>query len=93
MNFISYFWRYTILFSIKFLYYYCFQLERITDLLGTPSIDDMKYACEGAVAHMLRRSHKPPALHALYTLGSHATHDAVHLLTKMLIFDPVSYDY
>ncbi|MCL4151819.1 UNVERIFIED_CONTAM: hypothetical protein GTU68_054848, partial [Idotea baltica] len=64
------------------------QLERITDLLGTPSVDEMKYACEGAVSHMLRRPHKPPALPALYTLGTHATHDAVHLLTKLLIFDP-----
>ncbi|RXG60070.1 Serine/threonine-protein kinase NLK, partial [Armadillidium vulgare] len=64
------------------------QLERITDLLGTPSLDDMKYACEGAVTHMLSRPQKPAALPALYTLGNHATHDAVHLLTKMLIFNP-----
>ncbi|CAL4119865.1 unnamed protein product, partial [Meganyctiphanes norvegica] len=64
------------------------QLERITDLLGTPNLEDMKYACEGAVTHMLRRPPKPPALPALYTLSSHATHEAVHLLTQMLSFDP-----
>lgn len=66
------------------------QLERITDLLGTPNLEDMKYACEGAVTHMLRRPSKPPALPALYTLSNHATHEAVHLLTQMLAFDPVS---
>lgn len=66
-----------------------FQLERITDLLGTPNLEDMRYACEGAVTHMLRRPSKPPALPALYTLSSHATHEAVHLLTQMLAFDPV----
>ena len=70
-----------------------FQLERITDLLGTPSLDDMKYACEGAVSHMLRRPQKPAALPVLYTLGSNANHEAVHLITKMLSFDPVSYIY
>ncbi|XP_050721878.1 serine/threonine-protein kinase NLK2-like [Eriocheir sinensis] len=64
------------------------QLERITDLLGTPNLEDMKYACEGAVTHMLRRPSKPPALPALYTLSNHATHEAVHLLTQMLAFDP-----
>lgn len=64
------------------------QLERITDLLGTPNLEDMRYACEGAVTHMLRRPSKPPALPALYTLSNHATHEAVHLLTQMLAFDP-----
>ncbi|KAK8751110.1 hypothetical protein OTU49_013061, partial [Cherax quadricarinatus] len=64
------------------------KLERITDLLGTPNLEDMKYACEGAVTHMLRRPSKPPALPALYTLSNHATHEAVHLLTQMLAFDP-----
>lgn len=66
------------------------QLELITELLGTPSLEDMKYACEGAKAHMLRRTPKPPSLHALYTLSSQATHEVVHLLCQMLVFDPVS---
>ncbi|XP_023247455.1 serine/threonine-protein kinase NLK-like [Copidosoma floridanum] len=64
------------------------QLELITELLGTPTIEDMKYACEGAKSHMLRRAPKPPALTALYTLSSQATHEAVHLLCQMLVFDP-----
>ncbi|KAJ8882395.1 hypothetical protein PR048_014203 [Dryococelus australis] len=66
------------------------QLELITELLGTPSVEDMRYACEGARSHMLRRAPKPPSLTALYTLSSQATHEAVHLLCQMLVFDPVS---
>lgn len=65
------------------------QLELITELLGTPSLEDMRHACDGARSHMLRRAPKPPSLSALYTLSSHATHEAVHLLCQMLVFDPV----
>ncbi|KAJ8936343.1 hypothetical protein NQ318_020923 [Aromia moschata] len=64
------------------------QLELITELLGTPSLEDMKYACEGAKTHMLRRAPKPPSLSALYTLSTQATHEVVHLLCQMLVFDP-----
>lgn len=66
------------------------KLELITELLGTPTLEDMRYACEGARSHMLRRAPKPPSLTALYTLSSQATHEAVHLLCQMLVFDPVS---
>lgn len=68
-----------------------FQLELITELLGTPTLEDMRFACEGARSHMLRRAPKPPSLTALYTLSSQATHEAVHLLCQMLVFDPVSF--
>ncbi|KAK3925022.1 Serine/threonine-protein kinase NLK [Frankliniella fusca] len=64
------------------------QLELITELLGTPSLEDMRYACDGARSHMMRRPHKPPSLSALYMLSSQATHEAVHLLCQMLVFDP-----
>ncbi|KAJ9586469.1 hypothetical protein L9F63_019869, partial [Diploptera punctata] len=64
------------------------QLELITELLGTPTLEDMRYACDGARTHMLRRAPKPPSLTALYTLSSQATHEAVHLLCQMLVFDP-----
>ncbi|CAB4054186.1 NLK [Lepeophtheirus salmonis] len=56
------------------------QLELITDLLGTPSLSDMKYACEAAKRHVISRGPKPPNLGAFYTLGSSATQEAVHLL-------------
>lgn len=65
------------------------QLELITELLGTPSLEDMKYACEGARSHMLRQAQKMPTVVALYALSSHATHEAVHLLCQMLVFHPV----
>ncbi|KOX68492.1 Serine/threonine-protein kinase NLK [Melipona quadrifasciata] len=65
------------------------QLELITELLGTPTLEDMRFACEGARSHMLRRAPKPPSLTALYTLSSQATHEAVHLLCQMLVFDPL----
>lgn len=64
------------------------QLDLIIDLLGSPSMEDMKYACEGARSHMLRRPHKPASLTALYMLSNQATHEAVHLLCQMLVFDP-----
>ncbi|KAI4461522.1 mitogen-activated protein kinase [Holotrichia oblita] len=64
------------------------QLELITELLGTPSLEDMRYACEGAKSHILRRPPKPSSLTALYTLSTQATHEVVHLLCQMLVFDP-----
>ncbi|XP_072312614.1 serine/threonine-protein kinase NLK [Eucyclogobius newberryi] len=64
------------------------QLDLITDLLGTPSMEAMRTACEGARAHILRGPHKQPSLPVLYTLSSQATHEAVHLLCRMLLFDP-----
>lgn len=36
----------------------CLQLDLITDLLGTPSLEAMRTACEGAKAHILRGPHK-----------------------------------
>ena len=67
------------------------QLDLITDLLGTPSLEDMKTACEPARQHMMRNPHKPPTLTALYTLSNQATHEAVDLLCRMLVMDPVSF--
>lgn len=64
------------------------QLDLITDLLGTPSDSAMRTSCEGARAHIRRSAHKPPSLAALYTLSNQATHEAVHLLCRMLVFDP-----
>ncbi|NP_001161596.1 nemo-like protein kinase [Saccoglossus kowalevskii] len=64
------------------------QLDLITDLLGTPNMEDLKHACEGAKAHILRGAQKPPTLAALYNLSNQATHEAVHLLCRMLVFNP-----
>ncbi|KAL5017645.1 hypothetical protein ScPMuIL_007234 [Solemya velum] len=64
------------------------QLDLITDLLGSPKLDEMRTACEGAKAHILRQPHKPTSLAALYTLSNQATHEAVHLLCRMLVLNP-----
>lgn len=75
---------------LTFFLFYFFQLDLITDLLGTPSESAMRTSCEGARAHIKRMAHKQPSLAALYTLSNQATHEAVHLLCRMLVFDPVS---
>jgi nemo like kinase len=65
------------------------QLDMISDLLGTPKPDDIRSACSGARAHMLKKPLKAPTLAALYTLSPQASPEAVHLLCQMLVFDPV----
>uniref|UniRef100_A0A0M3ID56 Serine/threonine kinase NLK n=1 Tax=Ascaris lumbricoides TaxID=6252 RepID=A0A0M3ID56_ASCLU len=64
------------------------QLNMIIDLLGTPSADEMKNACEGARNHVLRSPYRQPNTMRLYSLSHQATHEAVHLLTSLLVFDP-----
>ncbi|XP_076452440.1 serine/threonine-protein kinase NLK-like isoform X2 [Babylonia areolata] len=64
------------------------QLDLIIDLLGTPPLEDMGTACEGARAHVLRQAPRKPAHAKLYSLSSIANHEAVHLLTRMLVFNP-----
>ncbi len=64
------------------------QLELITDLLGTPSLSDMRYACEAAKRHMLNRGVKQRNVGVLYSLSSSSTHEAVHLVLRMLTLDP-----
>lgn len=64
------------------------QLNLIIDLLGTPSPEEMKGACEGARNHVLRSPYRQPALHKLYSLSHQANHEAVELLVDMLKFDP-----
>ncbi|KAG9509395.1 Serine/threonine-protein kinase NLK [Fragariocoptes setiger] len=64
------------------------QLDLIVDLLGTPNNEDMKYACQGAKNHIRRSAFKQPAMAALYVLSPQVTHEAVHLLCQMLVFNP-----
>jgi len=64
------------------------QLDRITEVLGTPSVEDMPTACQGARDYIRSRPHKPPALNQFYSLSDQATHEAVHLLCRMLVLNP-----
>lgn len=61
----------------------------ITDLLGTPLSEDMRYACEAARLHVLRQPIKMHRLTSLAKLSNHATNEAIHLLCQMLTFNPV----
>ena len=51
----------------------------------------MRTACEGAKAHILRQPHKPNSFTVLYSLSNQATHEAIHLVSRMLVFNPVGY--
>ncbi|PIO69341.1 kinase domain protein [Teladorsagia circumcincta] len=64
------------------------QLDLIIDLLGTPTPEEMKYACEGARNHVLRAPFRVNTFHRMRQLSQHTTDDAVQLLAMMLHFDP-----
>ena len=66
------------------------QLNQTIDLLGTPHPNDIRAAgaSEGAFKYIMSRAFKPQAMHRLYNLSSLATHEAVHLLCRMLVFNP-----
>ncbi|CAB3983646.1 Serine threonine- kinase NLK [Paramuricea clavata] len=66
------------------------QLNRIVDLLGTPSLQDFSdaKASKGAVSYLLSKPNKPHNLASLYNLSHLATHESVHLLCRMLVFNP-----
>jgi len=67
------------------------QLQLIVELLGTPKIEDMHGAgaSDGAIKYVMSLPHRTPALASLYSLSSQATHEAVHLLCRMLVFNPM----
>ncbi|CAD5121101.1 DgyrCDS9641 [Dimorphilus gyrociliatus] len=64
------------------------QLDLIMNLLGTPGPEDMQTACSAAKSHILKRPTKLMNLTPLYNLSSHTSHEAVHLLSRMLVFRP-----
>jgi nemo like kinase len=69
------------------------QLNMIIELLGTPALAEMKYACQGAKDHVLRSPYRPPNAMKLFSISRQATTEAVHLLAQMLTFDPVCHYY
>lgn len=64
------------------------QLNMIVDLLGTPNADEMKNACDGAKNYIMRSTYRQPNTMKFYSLSHQASHEAVHLLISMLMFDP-----
>ena len=65
------------------------QLEMITDLLGAPSIEDVAHVTSHRAVKSLLSQAKPRALGKLYALSPTISHGAVHLLSQMLVFNPV----
>ena len=59
-------------------------------LLGTPHPEDIQEsgASEGAFQYIMSQPYQPPAIHTLHNLSSRANHEAVHLLCRMLVFNP-----
>lgn len=64
------------------------QLEMITDLLGTPSVEDVCHITSPSAVKKFLLTCKPAALSKLYQLAPSTSHGAVHLLSQMLIFNP-----
>lgn len=62
----------------------------ITDLLGTPSVEDVCHITSPSAVKKFLLTCKPQALSKLYQLAPSTSHGAVHLLSQMLIFNPVS---
>ncbi len=66
------------------------QLDMVTDLIGSPSDSDVAFVTSSDTVKSILKKPKPPALHKLYSLSPLASHGIVHLLSQMLIFNPVS---
>jgi nemo like kinase len=66
------------------------QLNQVIALLGTPHQDDIRAsgASEGAYRYILSQPNKPSQMHTLHTASSNTSHEAVHLLCQMLVFNP-----
>lgn len=67
------------------------QLEMITDLLGTPLASDVQHLSTGETVKRLLSKRKPQNMRELYKLSPCTTHEIVHLLMQMLVFNPVSF--
>ena len=65
---------------------YINQLNLVTDMLGTPSAEDMAMMSEEAKRYIASQPAKPPANFA--ALFPHATPLAVDFLSKLLVFNP-----
>ena len=67
------------------------QLELIVDMLGTPAIEDMDHLFSPRAKTRLLSVTRPNRMQErLYQLSPNASHGIVHLLSRMLVFNPVS---
>ena len=65
----------------------------ITDILGAPSLEDVAHVTSHHAVKSLLSQSKPRALGKLYSLSPTVSHGAVHLLSQMLVFNPVRLIY
>ena len=70
---------------------HCFavQLDLIVDLLGSPSDEDIRSACEPAKAYVRSKGHLSSKMAALYQLSPDCDDFVMHLMCQMLTFNPV----
>ncbi|CAF4643587.1 unnamed protein product [Rotaria sp. Silwood1] len=64
------------------------QLDLILNLLGSPPLDEISSACDGAKSYILSKTWRAPKVNTLYSLSKNVTHEAVQLLLRMLTWDP-----
>ncbi|UJR10150.1 hypothetical protein I4U23_014367 [Adineta vaga] len=64
------------------------QLDLIHNLLGTPPLDEISSACDGAKSYILSKTWRASKVNTLYSLSKNVTHEAVQLLLRMLTWDP-----
>jgi len=65
------------------------QLDLIVDLLGSPSDEDIRSACEPAKAYVRSKGHLSSKIAALYQLSTDCDDFVMHLMCQMLTFNPV----
>ncbi|CAF1421446.1 unnamed protein product [Rotaria sordida] len=64
------------------------QLDLIINLLGSPPLDEISTACDGAKSYILSKTWRAAKVNMLYSLSKNVTHEAVQLLLRMLTWDP-----
>ena len=74
--------------QLKKFWSFFFQLDLILNLLGSPSVDEINTACEGAKSYLLSKTWRAAKVNALHSLSKNVTHDAIQLLLRMLTWDP-----
>lgn len=65
-------------------------MNQVIKLLGTPHPEDIRAsgASEGAFRYIMNQPFRPSQLHTLHTLSTSTSHEAIHLLCQMLVFNP-----
>ena len=66
------------------------QLDLILELLGTPSLADISHISSPlSINRLLSVTHPNTMQEVLYQLSPNVSHGVVHLLSRMLVFNPV----